>query len=352
MWLYIFLLSVGALLYFLLLWWRQSYDAYEPNRGLKFQPPPTYLYPFRHKWLSFDVNSETMESVDDPQDTGLPCVHYIDEGSDKQKDKNDICFLMCHGNGSWSFLYRKMIQTISKKYRCTAIDYPGFGLSTAPKDYTFSTRQQAKILIKVIETLNLNNIILVQQDWGGPTGFYAALHTQARIKGFVIGNTWCWRWNMMQRPGGYIFSALFGGFIGRSLGYGLNFGTRYFFRHGFYKKVTKEIRYWYDIPFKKRNSRKGIWTWPAQILDAKPLLREIEQGIPQKYGKTTPCLFCWASHDIAFKQCDLDKFKSIFIRHKVIHLEESGHFWQEDQGDEAAEYILKWVKDTYHHNGN
>eukprot|EP01084_Bolivina_argentea_P121375 215079_1 len=345
---YFFLCAGVGFLCVLLYWYKNSFNEYECNNGLKFELPPKKLYPFTHRWMSFDIKNKNIEltQVDSPHKTnGLPCIHYIDEGKDKQNDKNDICFLMCHGNPTWSFLYRKIIRKISTKYRTVSMDYPGFGLSTAPKDYTFTTQQQSDMLIAFVKKLNLNNIILVQQDWGGPTGFNFAINTDAIIKGFVIGNTWCWPISRMQRPGVYVFSCIFGGFFGRALGYGYNFVIRNFFREGFYKGVSKEIRYWYDIPFKRKNSRQGTWIWPAQIWDAHMLLKRIEIGIPQKYGKTVPCLLCWGTKDMAFIKLELEKFKKIFIDHKVCKLRRSSHFWQEDEGEDAAVYILNWIKE-------
>lgn len=49
-------------------------------------------------------------------------VHYVDEGQGP-------VLLFLHGNPTWSFLYRRIIQGLATHYRCIALDYPGFGLS-------------------------------------------------------------------------------------------------------------------------------------------------------------------------------------------------------------------------------
>lgn len=345
----VLIILIISLILLLLYWYKQSFNPYEPNKGLKFKLPPKELYPFKHRWMSYNKDNKEykMTEINNPNDTNLPCIHYIDESSEKQTKENNICFLLCHGNPTWSFLYRKIIMKLSKKYRCVSIDCPGFGLSTAPKNYSFTTKEQSMIILNVVKKLSLNNIILVQQDWGGPTGFNFAINTTSTIKGFIIGNTWCWRINKFYRFDVYLFSCVFGGFFGHSLGFGYNFVIRNFFREGFYKKLNKDILFWYEIPFKNKNSRHGTWTWPAQIFDANELLKNIELKIPQKFGKKVPCLLTWGTKDLAFKNRELNKFKNIFIDHKVIKLNESSHFWQEDQGDFAADHILTWVKEKF-----
>ena len=144
-------------------WYSNSFNQHEPNNGLKFELPPKELYPFKHRWMSYNINNDELKHIDDPNNTLLPCIHYIDEGKDKQNSKNNLCFLMLHGNPTWSFLYRKMIKIICKNYRCVCWDAPGFGLSTSPKKYSFTTEQQSNILLLFVKKLKLNNIILIQQ---------------------------------------------------------------------------------------------------------------------------------------------------------------------------------------------
>jgi haloalkane dehalogenase len=65
-------------------------------------------YPFESHWQEIDST----------------VVHYLDEGEGPT-------LLMLHGNPTWSFLYRRMVPYLSDRFRCIAIDYPGFGLSRA-----------------------------------------------------------------------------------------------------------------------------------------------------------------------------------------------------------------------------
>ncbi|MDJ0707045.1 MAG: alpha/beta fold hydrolase [Leptolyngbyaceae cyanobacterium MO_188.B28] len=130
----------------------------------------TELFPFESRFL------ETISGA---------TVHYVDEGEGPT-------ILMLHGNPTWSFLYRKMILKLRGRFRCIALDYPGFGLSTAPPDYDFYPDSHSQALREVIEKLGLTNFLLVMQDWCGPIGLAAAEQFPERVRGLILGNTWAW----------------------------------------------------------------------------------------------------------------------------------------------------------------
>ncbi|HSM87198.1 MAG TPA: haloalkane dehalogenase [Candidatus Limnocylindrales bacterium] len=106
--------------------------------------------------------------VDDlPQYQGLR-IHYVDEGP---RGAGDV-FLCLHGEPTWSYLYRKMIPVfVAAGHRAVAPDFIGFGRSDKPVDepvYTFTFHRE--MLLRFIERLDLRNITLVCQDWGGLLG--------------------------------------------------------------------------------------------------------------------------------------------------------------------------------------
>jgi haloalkane dehalogenase len=66
-------------------------------------------------------------------------VHYIDEGAGP-------VFLGLHGNPTWSFLYRHIVQGLKDRFRCVALDYPGFGLSAAPAGNRYTIAEHARVV--------------------------------------------------------------------------------------------------------------------------------------------------------------------------------------------------------------
>ena len=114
-------------------------------------------------------------------------IHYIDEGP---KNSNMV-FLCLHGQPTWSYLYRKMIPIfISAGYRAVAPDFFGFGRSDKPVDdeiYTFDFHRN--FLIEFIERLDLKNIALVCQDWGGILGLTLPMDMPKRFTHLILMNT-------------------------------------------------------------------------------------------------------------------------------------------------------------------
>ena len=114
-------------------------------------------------------------------------MHYVDEGP---QNANNI-FLCLHGEPTWSYLYRKMIPIFaSDGNRVVAPDFFGFGRSDKPVDetvYTFDFHHNS--LIEFIDHLDLNNITLVCQDWGGLLGLTLPMEMPKRFSRLLIMNT-------------------------------------------------------------------------------------------------------------------------------------------------------------------
>lgn len=114
-------------------------------------------------------------------------IHYIDEGpADALRT-----WLCLHGQPTWSYLYRKMIPVFAKAgNRVVAPDLIGFGRSDKPVEdsvYTFDFHRE--MLLSFIDRLDLQNIILVCQDWGGLLGLTLPMSRPHRFSGLLVMNT-------------------------------------------------------------------------------------------------------------------------------------------------------------------
>ena len=121
-----------------------------------------------------------------PTEPGLR-MHYLDEGP---RDAAKV-FLCLHGQPTWSYLYRSMIPVfVASGHRVVAPDLAGFGRSDKPADdarYTFDFHRG--LLHDLVLNLDLRNIVLVVQDWGGLLGLTLPMLDPARYVGLLAMNT-------------------------------------------------------------------------------------------------------------------------------------------------------------------
>jgi tRNA(adenine34) deaminase len=114
-------------------------------------------------------------------------MHYLDEGPRNAP----LAYLCLHGNPAWSYLYRKMIPVfLEAGHRVVAPDLVGFGKSDKPKKeaaHSFSWHRQ--VLLEWVERLDLRNVILVVQDWGGLLGLTLPHAAPQRYAGLLVMNT-------------------------------------------------------------------------------------------------------------------------------------------------------------------
>ena len=114
-------------------------------------------------------------------------IHYVDAGP-RGAGRTWLCL---HGQPTWSYLYRRMIPVFAGVGdRVVAPDFLGFGRSDKPADeatYTFEFHRNA--LLDLIAALDLRNIVLVVQDWGGLIGLTLPMAAPERFVSLLMMNT-------------------------------------------------------------------------------------------------------------------------------------------------------------------
>jgi pimeloyl-ACP methyl ester carboxylesterase len=110
-------------------------------------------------------------------------IHFVDEG-------RGPTVLLLHGNPTWCYLWRKVIPILSPHVRVVAPDLVGLGLSSKPRDPEIHTLSfHADRISALIRALDLADLTIVGQDWGGPIVALAAARNRARVSGAVFANT-------------------------------------------------------------------------------------------------------------------------------------------------------------------
>ncbi len=114
-------------------------------------------------------------------------LHYLDVGPQDAS----TTYLCLHGNPAWSYLYRTMIPVFAGAgHRVIAPDLIGFGKSDKPKKDGFHTFEfHRQVLLELVERLDLRNVVLVVQDWGGILGLTLPMDAPQRYQGLLVMNT-------------------------------------------------------------------------------------------------------------------------------------------------------------------
>jgi haloalkane dehalogenase len=139
-------------------------------------------FPFEARWFDLD---------------GLR-MHYVDEGP-----RDAPVALMIHGMPTWSYLYRHVIPPmLAAGFRCVAPDHIGFGRSDKVTDPAwYDLARHTANLERLITALDLRDITLFVQDWGGPIGLAQVATAPERFSRLVIMNTWLHHEGYEYSPG-------------------------------------------------------------------------------------------------------------------------------------------------------
>ena len=111
-------------------------------------------------------------------------MHVLDVGP-----RDGPVMLAVHGNPTWSFYWRKLVAAFSETHRVVVPDHIGCGLSDKPQDWPYRLEGHVDNLEKVVEALDIRDIVLVVHDWGGAIGMGVATRQPDRFKAFVVTNT-------------------------------------------------------------------------------------------------------------------------------------------------------------------
>jgi haloalkane dehalogenase len=261
-------------------------------------------------------------------------VHYVDEGAGDP-------VLCLHGEPSWSYLYRKMIPILAQQQRVLAPDFIGFGRSDKYAnldDYTFQMHRDT--LISFIQKLDLRNITLVVQDWGGILGLTVASQMIDRFARLVIMNT--------GLPGGEPMPEAFMRWRAFCQKFGVRLPVGRVIQGGTVTELPDEVVAAYEAPFPDESYKAGVAKWPLLVPQTPddPGAMEIRQARRVLAAWDIPVLILFSDSDPITQGGDLWFRKLLRIRQADQPLErvaQAGHFLQEDKGEEIAQRIVAWM---------
>lgn len=268
--------------------------------------------------------------------------NYVDEG---QGDP----VVMVHGNPSWSFYYRNLIDALKGQYRCIAPDHIGCGLSDKPGDdqYTYTLKSRVDDLEALLDHLGVTeNITLVVHDWGGMIGMAWATRHPERVKQIVVLNTSAFHLPDTKRfPLGLWICR--NTWLGTVLVRGFNAFARGAAWVGCKRNpMPKELRDAYCAPYDSWDNRiatlRFVQDIPLRGHDpAYPIVTEVE--LKAKQFQNRPMLICWGLKDFVFDKHFLKLWTDQFPQAEVHRFADCGHYILEDAKDGVIGHIQRFL---------
>ena len=266
-------------------------------------------------------------------------IHYVDEGP-----RAAAPVLMLHGEPSWSYLYRKMIPPIAAAgHRVIAPDLVGFGRSDKPaarEDYTY--QRHVDWTRDLLLGLDLRDITLFCQDWGGLIGLRLAAEHEDRFARIVASNTFL---PTGDTPPGRAFLAW-----QRFSQQSPDFRAGAIVRNGTVSELPSEVVAAYDAPFPDDRYLAGARQFPLLV----PTAPDDPAAAPNR--RAWEVLGRWQKPFLcAFGDSDPITGGGYPILQAAIPgaagrphrmLTGASHFIQEDKGEELAQIVVDFIAAT------
>ena len=262
-------------------------------------------------------------------------VHYVDEGDDANGGGGAV--LMLHGEPTWGYLWRHVIAAVARHRRALAFDFVGFGRSDKlpdVADYTYDLHRQT--LVRFVEALDLRDVTLVVQDWGGLVGLPTALlDVPERVARLVVLNTFLPTGGAAeQSPGFRVWRRMV-----EDKGTALD--VRRVMRRMLADDTPDAVLDAYDAPFPGPEFRAGVAAWPL-LVPTNP-----DDPLAAVMREALEALKAWDKPlDIAFSDDDpvlgaaFGFFRRLRPDAPAVQIEGGGHFLQDARGAEVAQAVL------------
>jgi len=276
-------------------------------------------------------------------DRGGLRLHYLDEG---QGDP----VVMVHGNPTWSFYYRRVIQAVRGAHRAIVPDHIGCGLSDKPGDDRYDYTLQSRIddLDALLEHLNVRgNVTLLLHDWGGAIGMGYAVRHPERIRRIALLNTAAF----LKPPGKAMPAAL--GLVRTPPGALLVRGFNAFARGTAWigctrRRMPKPLRDAYCAPYDSWANRIATLRFVEDI----PLhpgdraygpLSQTQAALEAGLFRDIPTAIFWGMRDFVFDHHFLDRWIELWPGAEVYRFEDCGHYVLEDAADEIVPLFTRFL---------
>ncbi len=257
-------------------------------------------------------------------------LHHVDEGS----GPTVLCF---HGEPDWSYLYRRMAgELIGSGHRVVCPDLVGFGRSDKPTDQRWYTYERhVEFVTRHLEQIELHDVTVVVQDWGGPIGLRWAVEHAEQVGRLVVMNT-----------------GLFTGRVSRGFMAWREFAERtpdlpigMIMQGATTTELAPEVIAAYEAPFPNAASKAGAQRFPLLVPlsaedDGAAEMRAVQE---QLASWSKPALVAFSDEDPVFPYPRSGEVFTALIptAGEQVRIEGAAHFLQEDRGPEIVAAMLE-----------
>ncbi len=256
-------------------------------------------------------------------------LHHLDEGS----GPTVLCF---HGEPDWSYLYRHMLDALVESgHRVVCPDLVGFGRSDKPTDQDWYTYERhVECVTRHLEQVELQDVTVVVQDWGGPIGLRWAVEHADQVGRLVVMNT-----------------GLFTGRVSKGFMAWREFAERtpdlpigMIMQGATTTDLPPEVIAAYEAPFPNAESKAGAQRFPLLVpISADDTGASEMAAVQQALGSwTKPALVAFSDSDPVFPYPQSGEVFTNLIPSagEQVRIEGAAHFLQEDRGPQIVEAIL------------
>jgi len=262
-------------------------------------------------------------------------MHHLDEGSGAP-------ILLLHGEPTWCYLYRKMVgPLVAAGHRVVAPDYFGFGRSDKPADlgwYTYDRHVDS--IRRLVEHLDLRDVTVVVQDWGGPIGLRLATEVANRFSRLVILNTGLMTGQNRMSDAWWAFHD----FVDRVKP---DIPVGMLVRGACAVEPEPGVIAAYEAPFPVSESKWGVAAFPLLVptTPESPGAAEMMAANERLKAWTRPALVAFSDQDPIFTTRTGQRFVDrIPGARPLVVIPGGGHFLQEDMGEVVAAHIVDFLR--------
>lgn len=269
-------------------------------------------------------------------------LQYVDEGKGP-------AVVMAHGNPTWSFFFRNMINDLSSDHRCLVPDHMGMGLSSRPtaEEYGFRLEDRVADMEALMDHWNIDGPVhFVVHDWGGPIALsWAAAHPE-RVASVTIMNSGTRipdGYHLPVKLGLFKYAGPLGQYLAKDLGLFVN-GTAVF---GASTPLSREAKDGLTAPYRTPESRLGIARFVADIpLDpihpSYACLGRIDRNVGTALANK-PISLVWGLEDFVFTRTVYLDWRKRFPQAEGLVLPEAGHYLLEDDPQRVCSFVRKFI---------